>query len=58
MEWDTAAGHAILNYAGGVIIDLKTKKELIYGKKNFENGDFIALRKPKDIENLNLESVH
>ena len=37
MEWDTAAGHAILKYAGGTIIDLKTKKELIYGKKNYEN---------------------
>lgn len=48
MEWDTAAGHAILKYAGGSIIDLKTKKELIYGKKNYENGSFIALRDSND----------
>jgi 3'(2'), 5'-bisphosphate nucleotidase len=33
MEWDTAAGHAILKYAGGSLIDLKTKKELNYEKK-------------------------
>ena len=54
MEWDTAAGHAILKYAGGSIIDLKTKKELNYGKKNYENGSFIALRDPKDIEKIDL----
>ena len=47
MEWDTAAGHAILKYAGGSLIDLKTKKELIYGKENYENGNFIALRDSK-----------
>ena len=52
MEWDTAAGHAILKYAGGSLIDLKTKKELTYGKKNYENGSFIALRDPKDIEKI------
>ena len=48
MEWDTAAGHAILKYAGGSLIDLNTKKELIYGKKDYENGSFIAIREPKD----------
>ncbi len=44
MEWDTAAGHAILKYAGGSLIDLKTKEELIYGKEDYENGSFVALR--------------
>ena len=53
MEWDTAAGHAILKYAGGTLIDLKTKKELTYGKKNYENRSFIALRDSKDIEKIN-----
>ena len=47
MEWDTAAGHAILKYAGGSLIDLNTKKELVYGKKDYENGSFIALRDVK-----------
>ncbi len=58
MEWDTAAGHAILNFAGGSLIDLKTKKELTYGKKNYENGDFIALRDPTDIEIIKLEKPY
>jgi len=44
MEWDTAAGHAILKYAGGSLIDMNTKKELVYGKKDYENGSFIGLR--------------
>lgn len=41
MEWDTAAGHAILRAAGG---DMKTPdgKPFLYGKKGFLNGDFIA----------------
>ena len=52
MEWDTAAGHAILKYAGGTIIDLKTKKELIYGKKNYENGSFVALRDSNDCRKI------
>ena len=52
MEWDTAAGHAILKYAGGSLIDLRTKKELTYGKKNYENGSFIALRDSKDVEKI------
>jgi len=57
MEWDTAAGHAILKYAGGTIIDLNTKKELTYGKKNYENGSFIALRDSRDIEKINWHEV-
>ena len=41
MEWDTAAGHAILLAAGGSM----TKPDgspFIYGKPGFENGPFIA----------------
>ena len=57
MEWDTAAGHAILKYAGGTLIDLKTKKELTYGKKNYENNSFLALRDSRDIEKINWEKL-
>ena len=57
MEWDTAAGHAILKYAGGSIIDLKTKKELIYGKKNYENGSFVALRDSNDCRKIDWQKV-
>ena len=40
-EWDTAAGHAIINGVGGKV---ETNKgyELKYGKKDFKNTNFIA----------------
>jgi len=41
MEWDTAAGHAILNAAGGHV-ETVDGKEFLYGKDNFENPHFIA----------------
>jgi len=41
MEWDTAAGHAILLAAGGNITTLDGE-ELRYGKPNFENPSFLA----------------
>ncbi len=41
MEWDTAAGHAILKAAGGSVID-KNFKKLEYSKKKFKNNDFFA----------------
>ena len=44
MEWDTAAGHAILNSAGGSIIGVD-QQPILYGKDNFENPAFIALGK-------------
>ena len=42
MEWDTAAGHAIINAAGGRVIKHETKNELEYNKKNLLNPWFIA----------------
>jgi 3'(2'), 5'-bisphosphate nucleotidase len=45
-EWDTAAGHAILNAAGGVILIAENQeRELIYNKENLLNPWFIALFK-------------
>lgn len=41
MEWDTAAGHAVLASAGGAVRDLNGN-ELAYGKAGFENPHFIA----------------
>eukprot|EP01099_Mayorella_cantabrigiensis_P004438 TRINITY_DN3343_c0_g1_i1.p1 TRINITY_DN3343_c0_g1~~TRINITY_DN3343_c0_g1_i1.p1 ORF type:complete len:264 (+),score=23.19 TRINITY_DN3343_c0_g1_i1:55-846(+) len=41
MEWDTAAGQAILMAAGGSIVSLDGGI-LTYGKKDFENPHFIA----------------
>ena len=57
MEWDTAAGHAILKYAGGSLIDVTTKEELVYGKKDYENGSFIALREPKDRKKIDWQRL-
>ena len=41
MEWDTAAGHAILNAAGGALLQ-PDGAPLIYGKPGFENPFFVA----------------
>ena len=41
MEWDTAAGHAILSAAGGHVRDLNGR-ELNYGKAGFVNPPFVA----------------
>jgi 3'(2'), 5'-bisphosphate nucleotidase len=41
MEWDTCAGHAILEAAGGTVLSL-SGKPLRYGKRGFLNPDFIA----------------
>jgi 3'(2'), 5'-bisphosphate nucleotidase len=41
MEWDTAAGHAVVLAAGGKVTDL-SGDALLYGKPGFENPHFIA----------------
>lgn len=41
MEWDTAAGHAVLAAAGGRVTDWDGKP-FTYGKPGYENGAFIA----------------
>lgn len=41
MEWDTAAGHAVLLAAGGRVDDLEGQP-LRYGKPGFDNPHFIA----------------
>ncbi|MEM6678157.1 MAG: 3'(2'),5'-bisphosphate nucleotidase CysQ [Pseudomonadota bacterium] len=42
MEWDTAAGHAVLRAAGGEVRDLKHLRPLAYGKAGWKNPHFIA----------------
>ena len=41
MEWDTAAGHAVLSAAGGRVETLDGD-ELVYGKPGHENPWFVA----------------
>ncbi len=41
MEWDTAAGHAVLRAAGGRVTNWDGTP-FVYGKPDFRNGPFIA----------------
>jgi len=51
MEWDIAAGDAVLRRAGGIVADV-FGAPVTYGKaaRNFENGPFIAWGDPKAAE--------
>ena len=43
MEWDTAAGHAVVLGAGGQVLCFDTHAPLTYGKDGFENPFFIVM---------------
>ena len=43
-EWDIAAGHAILQHAGGSVTDFNYN-EVLYGKKDFKNPSIILRSK-------------
>ena len=42
MEWDTAAGDAVLRGAGGQVVRLDDHSPLVYGKDGWDNPYFIA----------------
>jgi 3'(2'), 5'-bisphosphate nucleotidase len=42
VEWETAAGHAIMKAVGKNIIDISSGHELIYNKPDMHNPSFIA----------------
>ncbi|NHB75937.1 3'(2'),5'-bisphosphate nucleotidase CysQ [Rhodobacter calidifons] len=42
MEWDTAAGHAVLRGAGGQVVRFEDHQPLTYGKPGWANPFFIA----------------
>ena len=42
MEWDTAAGHAVLSAVGGEVLRLDDRSPLAYGKPGYENPAFVA----------------
>lgn len=44
MEWDIAAGHAVLSAAGGEVTRLDTGTPLSYGKPSFDNPHFLAAK--------------
>lgn len=43
MEWDTAAGHAVLQAAGGMVLRFDDNRPLMYGKPGWENPHFLAM---------------
>lgn len=45
-EWDTAAGQAVLEAAGGQVLDWQTREPLRYGKTRRRNPRLLALRAP------------
>ena len=42
MEWDTAAGQAIVENAGGKVLQYETEQPLLYNKENLLNPWFVA----------------
>ena len=50
MEWDTAAGDAVLRAAGGVMVSFDDHSTFQYGKSEFANGFFIAAAPGVDLK--------
>ena len=42
MEWDTAAGQAVVTAAGKSMVDAETGDELVYNKEYLRNPYFIV----------------
>ena len=50
MEWDTAAGDALLRGAGGEVLDFESRAPLLYGKTGWGNPFFIATAPGVDLK--------
>ncbi|MDF0602177.1 3'(2'),5'-bisphosphate nucleotidase CysQ [Psychromarinibacter sp. C21-152] len=50
MEWDTAAGDAVLRGAGGKVVRFDDHSDFTYGKPGFENPFFIAYAPGVDLQ--------
>ena len=50
MEWDTAAGHAVLSGAGGKVVRFDDHSPLVYGKEGYANPFFIAYAPAVDLK--------
>ncbi|MEX2380258.1 MAG: inositol monophosphatase family protein, partial [Vicingaceae bacterium] len=42
MEWDTAAGQAIVEAMGGTVINWKTQSPMLYNRENLLNDWFLV----------------
>lgn len=49
MEWDTAAGQAVLEAAGGQLFDWRTRQAMKYNREDLLNGWFMAVGKGQDV---------
>lgn len=54
-EWDTAAGQAVLEAAGGQLLDWHTGQPLRYGKPKRRNPRLLALRAPYKFTDFELK---
>jgi len=52
MEWDTAAGHAVLAGAGGRVVRFDDHTPLTYGKEGYANPFFIACAPGVDLKKV------
>jgi 3'(2'), 5'-bisphosphate nucleotidase len=52
MEWDTAAGHAIVTATGGVLWRAGTMTDLQYNKEELANPPFFSLSEPQKRKQL------
>jgi 3'(2'), 5'-bisphosphate nucleotidase len=52
MEWDTAAGQAVVEAAGGVLIDLATGERMKYNRKKLLNDYFLVAAKGVDAKSF------
>jgi 3'(2'), 5'-bisphosphate nucleotidase len=51
-EWDVAAGHLMVEEAGGYMIDLTTQASPVYNKPSHRNNHFVAARGHIDFNSL------
>jgi 3'(2'), 5'-bisphosphate nucleotidase len=49
MEWDTAAGQAVIEAAGGQLFDWRTRRPMKYNREDLLNGWFMAVGKGQDV---------
>jgi len=54
-EWDTAAGQAVLEEAGGSVVEWSTGRRLRYGKPRRRNAELISFRAPYSLSDFRLE---
>lgn len=43
MEWDTAAGHCVVEQSGGTVVSMREKRPLEYNKRDLHNPHFICI---------------